>query len=210
VLLLVLGGAIVYLLMSRSKQVEPAPQPAPAAAPAWTPPAPAPPSVAPPAAVDEAKTMLETPSKQSLPATAPAAVSGARLVVITGEALLDQPEFSLQNQETRLGRKESQNEIIVKDPEVSRAHAVITRQGQDYFIQDLNSTLGTEVNGVKFRAGPAQPLHDNDEISLGPRVKFQFRLGADVDNSETLLDMNVDDLRTKFGDGDPFRTEYDD
>ena len=144
-----------------------------------------------------------------MPKTVPTTAESATLVVISGEALVAKPEFKLSKQETRIGRKEADNDIVIKDPEVSRAHATITRQGQHYFVQDLNSTLGTQVNGIQLQAGSV-PLKNGDEIMFGPRVKFQFKFISDVDESETLIDLNIDDLRNKFGDGDPFRTEYDD
>jgi hypothetical protein len=58
---------------------------------------------------------------------------------------------------------------------VSRRHAMITRRGRQYFIEDLNSVNYTFVNRQKIAAGVAHPLHDGDEIRLG-RVLLRFKL----------------------------------
>jgi DNA-directed RNA polymerase subunit M/transcription elongation factor TFIIS len=57
---------------------------------------------------------------------------------------------------------------------VSRRHAQITRSGQDYFIEDLNSVNYTFVNRQKIPAGEPHPLRDGDEIRLG-RVLLRFK-----------------------------------
>jgi len=40
------------------------------------------------------------------------------------------------------------NQIIVDDPSVSAHHAVLLRTGASYSLKDLNSTKGTQINGV--------------------------------------------------------------
>ncbi|MCG3212087.1 MAG: hypothetical protein FOGNACKC_05734 [Anaerolineae bacterium] len=216
VLLLALGGVMVYLLMSRSKRppapaavpaapVSPPPQPASAPRPATAPP---PPTIA--ADDDWADRTLLAPAAPGAPAAA--SDGPARLVVTAYQPLVPQPEFSLFQPETRLGRntaKEAANDIPIGDQEVSRSHSLIVRRGQQYFIQDLNSTTGTQVNGQRLRAGQEVALQHGDEIAVGPRVKFRFESASSVDNSETLLDMDIDQLKSKFGAEDPFRTQYD-
>lgn len=53
------------------------------------------------------------------------------------------------------------------NPNISRRHAMITRSYNDYYIEDLNSTNGTYVNGVKLVPGKKQILQMNDIILLG-------------------------------------------
>jgi pSer/pThr/pTyr-binding forkhead associated (FHA) protein len=50
---------------------------------------------------------------------------------------------------TRLGRA-ADNEIVLRDPQVSRHQAVINLTGSEYVIADLGSANGTEVNGVRI------------------------------------------------------------
>lgn len=50
---------------------------------------------------------------------------------------------------------------------ISRRHVMITRSYNDYYIEDLNSTNGTYVNGIKLVPGKKQILETNDVILLG-------------------------------------------
>ena len=55
-------------------------------------------------------------------------------------------------------------DVVVPDPNASRIHAEIRHIGLDYFLVDMGSTNGTEVNGqvVKRHA-----LADGDRIVVG-------------------------------------------
>ena len=58
-------------------------------------------------------------------------------------------------------------DIVLSDPNVSRRHAEIRRDGLDVLIADLGSTNGTKVNG----AGVGERrLADGDQISIGSTV----------------------------------------
>jgi predicted amidophosphoribosyltransferase len=50
---------------------------------------------------------------------------------------------------------------------VSRQHARITLQGNQYYITDLQSTNFTYVNEQRLQPNLATPLHDGDEIRFG-------------------------------------------
>jgi len=65
---------------------------------------------------------------------------------------------------TRLGRG-PENEIVLRDPQVSRYHAVINLTGSEYVITDLGSANGTSVNGV--RISQPCPLHQGDVVAIG-------------------------------------------
>ena len=54
--------------------------------------------------------------------------------------------------------------VVLSDPNVSRRHAEVRRQGSDVVVVDLQSTNGTRVNGVPVRE---RPLADGDEITVG-------------------------------------------
>ncbi|MBI5546361.1 MAG: FHA domain-containing protein [Deltaproteobacteria bacterium] len=71
-------------------------------------------------------------------------------------------EFKLLER-TRIGRHPI-NHLKLADREISKEHAEIARQGDDYWIQDLNSSNGTQVNGrrvTRFK------LTNGDQIQLG-------------------------------------------
>lgn len=55
-------------------------------------------------------------------------------------------------------------DLVLSEPTISRAHAAIGFDAEGFFVQDLGSTNGTGVNGVRQ---PRQPLCDGDEIQLG-------------------------------------------
>lgn len=55
-------------------------------------------------------------------------------------------------------------DIRLADPNVSRQHAEVRREGDGYFVVDLDSTNGTEVNGRRARRAR---LEDGDTILLG-------------------------------------------
>lgn len=57
---------------------------------------------------------------------------------------------------------------------VSRRHAQITRNGDQFVIEDLNSVNYTFVNKQKIPVGSTRALADGDEIRLG-RVLMRFK-----------------------------------
>jgi len=90
--------------------------------------------------------------------------------------------FVLDQDSLTLGRDPG-NEIVIGDPQVSRQHARITRQGGLTVIEDAGSTNGTFVNGLRL-AGP-HTLTDGDVISLGDAVTLSYH-SADVTMTEPL------------------------
>lgn len=94
---------------------------------------------------------------------------GFRLVMTQG------PEpgrtFSLERDVVSLGRDPG-NDIAINHPQVSRQHARLTRRGGVMVLEDLGSTNGTFVNGVRL-TGP-HTLAGGDVIGLGDAVTFTF------------------------------------
>ena len=77
----------------------------------------------------------------------------------------------LESSEMSLGRDTS-NDIVIEDPEVSRRHARLFVQGNSYFIEDLGSTNGTSISGQRL-AGPYQ-LQNGDMITLGEHTNLVY------------------------------------
>ena len=71
----------------------------------------------------------------------------------------------------RLGRG-GDNDVVLIDREISRHHAEIRAEGQDFVLADLGSTNGTFVNEQRV-ARPTR-LRDGDRISLAGRVDLVF------------------------------------
>ncbi len=74
--------------------------------------------------------------------------------------------------EIKIGRQPD-NHIQLKDPKVSRFHAVIYQKGMRLFIDDLDSTNGTFVNDKPLSR--KQPLSPGDLIKVGETVIEVFR-----------------------------------
>ncbi|MDP1652163.1 MAG: FHA domain-containing protein [Rhodocyclaceae bacterium] len=78
-------------------------------------------------------------------------------------------EIPLNKERTTLGRK-AHNDIQIDNLAVSGEHAVIVSILNDSFLEDLNSTNGTFVNGQQIKK---HFLQNNDVIELGKyRLKY--------------------------------------
>jgi hypothetical protein len=78
-------------------------------------------------------------------------------------------DFPLSLELIKIGRG-ADNDIHLPDPTVSRKHAILTRTGSTYMIQDVAGSSGTRVNGL---AVSARQLKTNDVVRLGS-VELKF------------------------------------
>jgi pSer/pThr/pTyr-binding forkhead associated (FHA) protein len=78
-------------------------------------------------------------------------------------------EVQLTQARTTLGRR-PYNDVVIDNLAVSGEHAVVEMTGDEVYLEDLNSTNGTYVNG---RAIKRQQLHHGDAIEVG-KYKIQF------------------------------------
>lgn len=69
-------------------------------------------------------------------------------------------------------------EFHLTDTEISRRHARIRRAGDDVFVEDLNSTNGTFVNGEPVRV---RKLSDGDKIQVGTTTILKFGYQDDLE-----------------------------
>ena len=56
-------------------------------------------------------------------------------------------------------------DVYLDDTKLSRQHFVIEKDGDDFYIMDLQSTNGTMLNGIRINS--RQPLKSNDKITAG-------------------------------------------
>ena len=84
----------------------------------------------------------------------------------------DKLEYPITHHETNIG-KAAHNHIVLTDPTVSNAHAILIFRGGGYSMADLGSRNGTFVNGERLGAH-AHVLRHGDTIQLGQTV-FTFR-----------------------------------
>ena len=99
-----------------------------------------------------------------------------RLIYLSGSAsgLTSGAAFPLTAGETILGRSPT-CEIPIESPSVSRHHARLTRQGDDFILDDLGSTIGTFVNGTSLGRS-THCLIPGDQIRLGRDNIFEFQI----------------------------------
>ncbi len=84
-----------------------------------------------------------------------------------------------------LGRSH-ENQVVVADPRASRRHALIQREGDRFWLEDLGSTNGTYHNGARVRE--RTPLQDGDRIRIGAsEFTFHLRPGAGEPGVTTLI-----------------------
>lgn len=106
---------------------------------------------------------------------------GIRLVMTKG------PEpgqtFSADKDLITIGRAPD-NDVVVNHPEVSRQHARLVRQGTAMVVEDLGSTNGTFVNGVRLSA--PHTLSNGDVIGLGDAVNLTY-YGPAVGAEDTVV-----------------------
>jgi len=89
------------------------------------------------------------------------AAAGAKLRFLGGP--LEGRELALRAGRTRIGAL-PENDVAIPAPSVSRTHAEIRSEGDQWVIVDLDSTNGTRVNGAPIRSAP---LRSGDRIRLG-------------------------------------------
>lgn len=81
--------------------------------------------------------------------------------------------FDLVSDETVIGRHPD-CDFVVEVGAVSRQHARIRRDGDNYLLEDLKSRNGTFLNGQLI--GSAQPLRDGDAVRICD-MEFSFHKG---------------------------------
>jgi hypothetical protein len=89
-------------------------------------------------------------------------------------------EVQITKDKTTLGRR-PYNDIVIDNLAVSGEHAVLQMVGADVFIEDLNSTNGTYING---KAVKKQLLAHNDTVEIGKyKIKYLVEDGHDYEKT---------------------------
>ncbi len=91
-------------------------------------------------------------------------------------------EVMITKDKTTLGRR-PYNDIVIDNLAVSGEHAVLQMVGGDVFIEDLNSTNGTYING---KAVKKQLLTHNDTVEIG-KYKIKYLLDDTGDYEKTMV-----------------------
>jgi pSer/pThr/pTyr-binding forkhead associated (FHA) protein len=75
----------------------------------------------------------------------------------------DGRKFEITKQRTVIGRSR-ECDVQIEDPSASRRHAEVRQEGTAYWIVDLDSTNGLEVNGLRVKRAK---LGHGDKITIG-------------------------------------------
>jgi predicted component of type VI protein secretion system len=91
-------------------------------------------------------------------------------------------EVQITKDKTTLGRR-PYNDIVIDNLAVSGEHAVMQMVGADVFIEDLNSTNGTYINGKAIKK---QLLTHNDTVEIG-KYKIKYLVDESNDFERTMI-----------------------
>ena len=93
------------------------------------------------------------------------AVSAEELGVVreTVTLTVDGERHEIDKRRVVIGRSK-ECDIQLADPNISRRHAEVRQEGTAYWIVDLDSTNGVEVNGKRVKRAK---LRNGDTITLG-------------------------------------------
>ena len=86
-------------------------------------------------------------------------------------------EVQLTKDRTTLGRR-PYNDVVIDNLAVSGEHAVLQMSGNEIYLEDLNSTNGTYVNGKAVRK---QLLQSGDFIEIG---RYNIKYVSEADAAE--------------------------
>jgi sigma-B regulation protein RsbU (phosphoserine phosphatase) len=114
-----------------------------------------------PSAISPAQAMTLNTISHHSPQSSGSGVFPA-LVFVQGS---EQKNIVLNRTPFTVGRKVDKD-LVIADPRVSRDHAQIMQQGQEFFIEDLGSKHGTFVNGERIQR---QKLERGDRLEFGAR-----------------------------------------
>ena len=97
--------------------------------------------------------------------------AGAHLVLL-GPDGKEKESIAITTAPVVIGRL-STNDVVLADPNVSRRHAELRRDGEQWLVVDLGSTNGTLVNGKLARE---HEVSDGDKLSFGT-TEVIFKVG---------------------------------
>ena len=103
-----------------------------------------------------------------------------KMIVSIDEVVIK--EVQLTKDRTTLGRR-PYNDIVIDNLAVSGEHAVLLMIGGEVFLEDLNSTNGTYING---KAVKKQQLQNGDGIEVG-KYKIKFVGDGVADNFDKTM-----------------------
>jgi len=108
--------------------------------------------------------------------------------------------FALTRLRTVIGR-EFGDILLREDLNVSRIHLALIAEGRNLYLEDLGSSNGTFVNGIRIQPQKRYPLSDGDTIQLGDtKIKVAFKgLRNDEESQGVFLVSGSEKYRLRRG-----------
>jgi DNA-binding CsgD family transcriptional regulator len=107
------------------------------------------------------------------------------MFIVTSDGPLRGRILVVDDDELVLGRREG-SDLLLPDPHVSRAHAVIRKSGGAVWLEDLGSTGGTAVNGEPVTG--SQAIKHGDAVRFGVvETRFEDRSGVSHTDETTQM-----------------------
>ncbi len=124
-----------------------------------------------------------------------------KLSLINDQSSTPSKEFELTKPEIIIGREDSVD-ITIPASAVSRRHARLMLEGENYVLEDLGSSNGTFVNDEELVQ--RRPLKSGDKIRLGQIINLVYYAPV-VESDKTVL-RSVDSDKTVFRSTEPDKT----
>lgn len=87
-------------------------------------------------------------------------------VILKSMKLKEPREIALTRFPCVVGKSKRKSDFCINNPAISRTHMRVTECVSGYFIEDLDSTNGTFVNGVRLRPHELKLINIGDQIRL--------------------------------------------
>lgn len=109
---------------------------------------------------------------------------GVRLTVkMKSGSGTDQTKTVMLDEEIITFGRDQTCQVVLAQQAVSRAHARISRDGTLFFLEDLGSSFGTQINGQKLPKGEKRLLRNGDVIAIA-QFDVTFDRVADVSTED--------------------------
>lgn len=116
------------------------------------------------------KQYIFEPQEQAEESSNPTVFLGSETDAVLGELRYEgngnQGNFSIHSPIFLIGNQRDEADGIIHASTVSRIHARVTKEGEDYYIEDMNSTNGTCLNGEILNYKEKVQLKKNDLIQF--------------------------------------------
>ena len=128
-----------------------------------------------------------TTQTEPLPTATDNTNPSSAMLIITSPSTQNTREFTLQCQETTIGRAGSSDILLDQDTQtISRHHALVKYEDQRYLIYDCRSANGVILNGQKVTPEVGYPLADGDQIQIGEyRLLFRHSISQTLPHTST-------------------------